>query len=341
MQYRKTRILIEILVWWIICSTVFITIGFIESDKGQFDLATVLMRYLPIAAITSIYIVGHFQLLYLRFFESKNYSRYLIYLILLIGCTILADAIFVLNIHKQMHGIWKTVPDALPSSIMRVLLFYTPVCLIYTFIRGNLRLQQRKNILEKQAAQQSIALLKEQIKPHFLFNTLNTIYGIALAENASQTAKGLDELSGLFRYAVETTNETEITIEKELSFIDKYLHLQNLRIDGAKIAVDTQINWDRTPATIAPMLLIPFIENMFKYGISYTSKSSLCLKINVTNGVLSMECVNDIIHSQEGNATGIQNTLSRLQILYPRKHKYKQHTDNNQYVVYLKIDLTA
>ncbi len=198
----------------------------------------------------------------------------------------------------------------------------------------DIKLQQSKNELDA---------LKAQLNPHFLFNSLNYLYGTALNEKAPVTADGIDKLSAMMRYTITGINETFVPLENELNFIKHYLDLQKARLpqkNNIKIAI--QVQPSRQALQIAPLLLLPFIENAFKYGISIDRPCFINIKIDVTNNMLSMEARNSIINGTNelnGNNTGIKNTIKRLELLYPNGYKLVQSGNNTEYQIKLTVRL--
>jgi hypothetical protein len=185
-------------------------------------------------------------------------------------------------------------------------------------------------------------LLKQQLNPHFLFNTLNYLYGTALRENASRTAEGIDMMSGMMRYSVTGMQENFMPLADELEFIRNYFSLQQLRqLSGDQHKIELGIKTDNKPSKIAPMLLIPFVENAFKYGISTEKESFIRVLITVENGQLKMEVDNSITASIQtrGTNTGLELTRKRLDLLYKGKHSLETQNTGNAFSVKLNLQL--
>lgn len=191
-------------------------------------------------------------------------------------------------------------------------------------------------------SENELQLLKQQLDPHFLFNTLNYLYGTALREKAESTAEGIEVMAGMMRYSVEGMQETFVPVAAEISFIEQYLYLQRVRLteknsNGVKVNIQVA---DRN-FVIAPMLLIPFIENAFKHGVSAEQPVDIVIDITLTANKLTMKLSN-AIHSAnvvEGTNSGLHITKRRLELLYPNKHKLEISTDNDVYNVVLGLTL--
>lgn len=201
--------------------------------------------------------------------------------------------------------------------------------------------------LEKEKVKSELSFLKAQINPHFFFNTLNNIYSLSFIDvPASQEA--LLKLSRMMRYLLyETQNDTTM-LSKELSFVRDYIELMKLRMQESTKLVyrEPEISED---LQVAPMLLLPYIENAFKHGISALGRNELLIDIRVVKRELEMVVENNIHANantehtfQERSGIGMQNTLRRLQLLYPGKYKLeiKNGDGRETYSVHLKLDLS-
>ena len=221
----------------------------------------------------------------------------------------------------------------------------TAVVLIYIFsyaVLYNFFYERYQRIkFYKQKSEAELHLLKAQINPHFFFNTLNNIYGIALSEKATKTAGALELLSDMMRYNMDGVREDFIPLKTELKFIEDYLTLQQLRIPAnTNITINNNIEYPKINYKIAPMLLIPFIENAWKYGISTDKQGNIDLQIYVEKHQLIMIIENTIfpdITAEKGSGLGIANVQQRLQMIYPGLHQLNIQSDENKYRINLSI----
>jgi len=198
---------------------------------------------------------------------------------------------------------------------------------------------------EQQRINSELTYLKAQINPHFFFNTLNNIYSLTnLDIEKAQTA--ILKLSRMMRYVLYETEKDLTLVSKELEFIKDYIELMRLRL-SEKIKVEINIPDNFQDANLAPMLLLPFIENCFKHGISSQHPSAIQINIILKDNNLILETVNSIFCSSkntpEGSASGIgvTNTKRRLALLYDQKHELMVDHENpeNEYRLHLKIKL--
>jgi len=202
-------------------------------------------------------------------------------------------------------------------------------------------LRQIEN-LKTENLKTEIAFLKTQIDPHFMFNTLNAMYALALEENSPKTADSIIKLSTLMRYNLHDSNAAFINLEKEIDYIQKYIALQRLRLnENNQLEVNIQLDESVNPnVKIAPLLLIPFIENAFKFGVSPSKETAITIMIQATSNSIVLETSNTCsAHSdvREFKSIGIQNVKKRLDLLYPNQHTITSNKSGGKYFAHLKI----
>ncbi len=221
--------------------------------------------------------------------------------------------------------------------------FYLLYTAFFTLIMYVWQSRKREAELEKLQRETEIQSLKAQLNPHFLFNSLNTIYSSALIEKDNPTAQLVQQLSGILRHSVEEVQHEKTTIQKELAFVEKYIALQNARLpEHSNISIQSQLFWDQESAEIAPLLLIPFIENAFQYGISIDEPSFVSINLQVEDKKVGLKVENSITHNQDekkGAGTGLKNAEKRLQLLYTDRYTLKYGQQKNTFEVDLTIQL--
>ncbi|MCL6258199.1 histidine kinase [Aquiflexum sp. TKW24L] len=190
----------------------------------------------------------------------------------------------------------------------------------------------------------NLSFLRSQINPHFLFNALNTLYGTALQENAERTSEGIQKLGDMMRFMLHENNQDKIPLAKEKEYLINYVDLQVLRIKShSNVEIDFRHNHENCTGDIAPMLLIPFVENAFKHGISFQKKSWVKISLRCTDGTIHLDVNNSIHRSHEddpeskSNGIGLDNVKQRLQLLYPGKHELVIRENEVEYFVHLTI----
>lgn len=195
---------------------------------------------------------------------------------------------------------------------------------------------------EKQHINAELLFLRSQINPHFFFNTLNTIYSLTYT-NVEHSRESLLRLSRMMRYALNKNEEGHTPVSAEVSFIKDYVDLMRLRLRTPDSVV-LEIDELKEGAVVAPMLLLPFIENAFKYGAGSDDQHNISIRISQTLSYLQLDVSNYITRTVDDvhkNKVGIANTARRLALLYPDKH-HLQHGKNdidNTYIVKLQIAL--
>ncbi len=203
-------------------------------------------------------------------------------------------------------------------------------------------------VLEQKLGQSTAQLdqLRAQINPHFLFNALNTVYGLALTENAEKTADSIEKISEMMRFMLRDNQEAKISLEKDLDYLKNYMGIQQMRLGpnpNIDLVIDIPENINPT-LTIAPMLLIPFAENAFKHGISLQSHSFITMSVSIEENKLLFSLRNSIhdriwLNDPEKNnhGIGLSNVMQRLELLYAGKHLLNIRQDEKAYHVDLAI----
>lgn len=193
----------------------------------------------------------------------------------------------------------------------------------------------------------SMDFLRSQINPHFLFNALNTLYASSLMENAEKTSDGIQKLGDMMRFMLHENQLPRIPLSREINYLRNYLDLQMLRFGSQdNLEIDIQINENQCAGEIAPMLLIPFVENAFKHGISSKEKSWIRLNLRCISGSVHLDLVNSAHpekpaseQSREESGIGLENVKSRLQLVYPERHNLNIISNDTDFFVHLSIQL--
>jgi len=203
--------------------------------------------------------------------------------------------------------------------------------------------QERKE-LEKEKVTSELSFLKAQINPHFFFNTLNNIY-VLTAEDPKVAGEAIHQLSKMMRYLLYDTQQGKNMLSQEIAFVKNYIHLMKLRMtDVVRINIDTPVHLQDMP--LAPMILLPFVENAFKHGVSATQQSYVDIIIMQKEKVLDITVNNSIMKDNSlsldsNSGIGLVNTRRRLDLLYPGRYKLDINTTNaTAYSVHLILDLS-
>jgi len=201
----------------------------------------------------------------------------------------------------------------------------------------------RDSFMRKQQNKEAeLQLLKGQLNPHFLFNTLNNLYGLSVLKSDKLPDLML-KLSDLLRYSLYETKETLVPLENEIKYLENYISLEKIRLED-KTEIKFIKSGNLIDKKIAPMLLIVYVENAFKH-LDLTSKNSkVIVKINIENNQLIFKCENTFDVNTNNNlekgksGIGLQNAKKRLDLIYPNKYQLEIKTDTN-HTVNLVLDL--
>lgn len=275
-------------------------------------------------------------------FISKNKSRYAFVTVLWFA-TLYIIFLSITYFFTGPQGKQIVSSDLLSISFfLRItVIIFIPnfiISLFYGYIR--IKIKNQDKILE--AKNSELQLLKSQVNPHFLFNTLNTLYSTALEEKAEKTAQSTAKLASLIRYMQEDINKDFIPLENEVKYLKDYINIQELRC-----AVTPQTNTEFINIEnhkISPGLLIPFVENAFKYGIDPSKPSTLKVSVICNDDTIHFECVNSYnanfktYYKEQGFGIGIKNAKQRLELVYPKKHTFGVIKVDNTFSVKISIN---
>jgi len=233
------------------------------------------------------------------------------------------------------------------NSVWLQILFvvtYTGLSFLVKFTIKWFHDQQLKTELENQKQASELALLRAQINPHFLFNTLNSLYSLAI-QKSENVAVSIARLSEIMRYMLKESLVEKVALEKEIEYLKSYIELQKLRTNDTEL-IKFELKGDVSEKMIAPMLLIPFVENAFKHGSKKAETPGIEIDIEIGASVIKMKVFNFIKEKKEDSndnkqGTGLENVKQRLDIIYKDRYllEIKEDKDRKQFRVYLTIDL--
>lgn len=207
-------------------------------------------------------------------------------------------------------------------------------------------LQSNYAVVEARArqAEAELDLLKAQVNPHFLFNTLNSIYSLSL-DQSENTSMAIIRLSRLMRYHLENSKRDSVLLSDEVDFVESYIELEKLRF-GKNCSITFQSSGVNKEHYIPPLLLLPLVENCFKHGISIEKKKNeIGIRISVEKNVLTFEAKNSLppknchYKDDQKEKTGIANIKRRLEILYDAQYEFGTEVRSEMFYADLKIKL--
>ncbi len=281
-----------------------------------------------------------------RFFNKKNKLLLLLELVVAFAAATLfyrwtIVQIIIPNLHPDLVGkrgffdsytLWWTAWD-----IFITIATATAIKLFRLFTQSRAHEQE----LQQQKLQSELSFLRAQTNPHFLFNTLNNLYGLA-RKKSDKTAESIMTLSKIMRFVLYDCRQPFIRLEQEVQVIDDHVSLEKLRYND-RLRVDFQKEIDDGNQQIAPLLLLPFVENAFKHGGKGTTGDAvISIKIQSGGGKLHFEVVNNLEHDtpRESEGIGLKNVRRQLELTYPDRHQLEILPGGDLFQIRLDIDLS-
>lgn len=278
-----------------------------------------------------------------KYISSKRIKAYMMMVLLLFfGITIaetIADHIISVNIYSSEKEPFSAI------FILNLIIngIFLSLSMAYGFINHWVITENQKQKLVKEKLSAELNYLKAQVNPHFLFNALNMAYASAQKHDDPTTADIIEELAGLLRYNLYECNDARVDLEKELHYIENYIHLQVRRLsEDIRKHIKIDIDKKTTHYRIAPLLLIPFVENVFKHGIHLSHQGDIEISINIDDARLKLYTKNPVNPNRkvlDCDSIGIKNVKAQLDLLYKKKHSLLITTADNNYIVNLCIHL--
>ena len=244
------------------------------------------------------------------------------------------------HIHQEQRQLYPYPIWGIRQNQQAIWLHYILV-VIFCFAVGLLKEVYRQKLaraeMEYERNKAELALYKAQINPHFLFNTLNTLYGLLITQS-DKTEITLERFINLTKYMYNNANREFIALAEEVDYIGQYIALQQLRLNElADIRFTHEVEREEMP--IPPMMLITFVENAFKYGISSDDPCFIHIQLNQRAEKLCFEVVNSTFGREAGHSArmGIQNCRRRLELLYPEHHRLEIAQEHGLFRVRLEL----
>ncbi len=340
MKIKRITIAIHALVWILLLVIPYASTDQIFNALDPSSDKDYLLLCLSLSAVLIITFYFNYFFLIPRYLLRKKYWLYFSFLLLAILTVLFLSGLLFFFSDFSPGTFPHTTPAVekiIPVIIVNALLLWFLAIVSSILWTTYHRLKQTES--EKLSAQ--IASLKSQINPHFLFNTLNNIYAIAI-DTSPKAADMVDKLSEMMRYTMKDTQQDFVLLEDEINYISNFIELQKLRLDRS-VKLEYYM-LDYIPSLrIAPMLLIPFIENAFKHGVNSEQKSRIKIEISLNKTEFQLTVVNNKVSVQqelsERSGLGIINTSHRLNLIYPSKHLLVINETEKEFFVSLHINL--
>ena len=314
---------------------------FIAYSGGKTSLQSLIVIFVVFGMVN----IGLFYLNYLdfipRFLDQKKYWQFVVTVICTViiigvakyGLALLFKPIILVRMGKEI-GFWQYIVSSAFTSVVFVFL-----STIFRFTVDWFLNERIQRDLENQRLSAELSFLKSQINPHFLFNSLNSIYSLAY-QKSDTTPEAILKLSEIMRYMLYECNDNKVELTKELQYLQNYIDLQKIRF-GNKAFINYEVHGEVTNQYIVPLLLISFIENAFKHGVANDPASPIVLKINLSDSHLYF-FVQNKKHTHNRDASGgigLINVRRRLDLLYPSKYNLEIRDETDTYTVQLSLVL--
>lgn len=279
-----------------------------------------------------------------RFLLKRKISDYLIYTFLsILLMSFLNRAFFYYYLNAFIFPGWEqgSFPQAY-KLVQSIMIITSPMIFLIGLVIMNrwVTSERKAESLENEKVRAELSYLRSQINPHFFFNTLNTLYGLAL-KKSEKTAEVVMKLSELMSYILYDADRESVTLEKEIDQINRYIDLEQIRYDN-RFHTELKVQGTVEDFEIPPLILLPFVENSFKHGVNKSSRDGwLSIAIKVTGEIMSFEIRNKVFHEakpeNDKGGLGIANVKKRLLLLYPESHQLNYALANDQFIVKLII----
>lgn len=310
-----------------------------DQYKQHFLHACMVIPTTMITAWLSVHVI-------VKKFYPKNRDAFWI-------CQILVAVAVVL--FRRAFNYYYTYPTYFPGATTTQPFFFLPKILIefvnlYLFvalyavfhvIRRWYEQQKQMQELKQQKTTAELALLKSQVHPHFIFNTLNNIYAVTVKNNP-ETAGYLLHLARFLEYNLYNAQHDMVTLESELAYIQDYVSLQQLRY-GNKVDYSVSEYGSTKGLQLPPLLLLPLIENSFKHGVDSMVDDDAWVRVEISNReqdlTIKVENSREAMETKNGTngGLGLKNVKKRLELIYPDQHDLKILEESNSFLVVLKV----
>lgn len=328
----------------ILGSLAFLSIPVLSSpdfNTGQnlFNINPFLQNFSRTVLLLLFFYLNFYVLLPKLYFANKKVFFFILIILCFITIYIASNVLFPFDFQSKMDNGNK--PPMKPNQLFHFFESGFFQFIVVLFLSYLLKINKRFEVIKQEKQTAEISYLKAQINPHFLFNTLNSLYVLTITKS-DEAPNAVLKLSNMMRYVVTESSQDYVPLSKEINYIRDYIALQKLRMNED---VNFSFNFmgDENGKAIAPLILIPFIENAFKYGLNPDEDSEINIEIAVVDFNLTLITRNKmVVHEISEDLkteTGIENTKKRLDFIYPNKHLLEISEHNNDYIVRLNINL--
>ncbi len=333
------------LVFWLIVSTIlYFQVFFGREPTTLYAFAT---RHGFASLINiSIFYINYTLLIPLLVKDAKRYGMYVVSIVLLIlvmtfcklGIESIYSNFFLKAIDEAMKGRYAEVAGYFFFN-MFISGFFVVASSLIRFASDWFGNESAQKNLIREKKEMELQFLKSQLNPHFLFNSLNNIYSLAY-QKSDKTADAILKLSEIMRYMIYESNDSWVSLSKEIEYVQSFIELQKLRFkDGA--AVEFTQNGEIDNQQIVPLILISFVENAFKHGVANDPENPIKINIIANQKILHFSVSNkkNSYNKDQMGGIGLYNVERRLQLLYPDRYKLNIVNSETHYTSELMLDI--
>lgn len=345
---KYSRIFLHILFW--LAVYLFFIVFFGRSSR-DYSVTIIFVSMLLPLSIATTYFLNYF--LIPRYLFTKKYSRFTLFVFYTFVISVwlelfisLGVFIFITNYQSE-----KMNPSSFDGLLLMVGLYFIIIIAVaiklvrrsFQIQKKNTELDNRRFQIELKLKEAELKLLKAQVHPHFLFNTLNNLYGLTL-EKSDDAPKLVLQLSEILDYILYRCDEKLVSLDEELSNLKNYIEIEKIRYSG-KLKLSTGFPEETGNLKIAPLILLPFVENAFKHGVSHfpgVAFVSIKTKIVETNLFFKIENSRNLAANNKAghsNGVGLKNVRKRLDLIYPGKYMLKIDETEETFSVNLTLQL--
>jgi two-component system, LytTR family, sensor kinase len=351
---KYIEIFFHVLFWALTTWIVYLTFGSAEFEMQNINgVVSSTVRRNPMELWTFVMGAGFkATLFYINayyffpiFTKNKNVFKLFAKLFVSVSLLLLAEILlfnyFVLD--SRLFSLFNTPRFSINLTIY---FFYIGISFAYCFSKSWIKNEKQKAVLIEEKLSTELNFLKAQVNPHFLFNTLNNLYSMANKSDTPELAEGISKLSNLMRYMLYDSNHDKVPLKSEVDYIQSFIEIQKLRLsEEDDFLIHFNIEGDTDHILIAPMLLIPFVENAFKHGINFKESSIIKIELKIADSQLifsvfnsNYKADNEIEKGKSG--IGLNNLKRRLALLYPDSHSLDIKEEDEVHGAILKLNLT-
>lgn len=326
---------LQVLTWLFVMALTFAS--YLQNADFGYALVFTIINMFSMLAV----IYGNACFLLPKLYFKGRIFTYLLATVLLLGiiCFIRVE------LRSYFHELYFRGEDQSTSfqvyaSIMTSLIINYLFSFIFRLALDYFKVRKDQKRLEEYTSKVELDLLKAQVQPHFLFNTLNNIYYVAQRESP-QSAQLIEKLANIMRYFVDEASKALVKLPIDIQFLKDYIDLERMRMLHP-MQVDFEMNVVPNAVELPPMLIIPLVENVFKHGIDKRSKENyLSLKIESSDGKLKINVSNKVFEekNEQQGGNGLKNLIARLDILYGKNYRFEKTLTNNIFNANLELPL--